>query len=85
MSQNETTTVLVTDAKNLTLIDATRENPPWWSQPNYFEVVLFRCCFLLLLLLMSFFSLLLSLMLSLLFVTLYVDLRLLLIEVELGW
>ena len=30
MSQNETTTVLVTDAKNLTLIDATRENSPWW-------------------------------------------------------
>ena len=29
MSQNETTTVLVTDAKNLTLIDATRENSPW--------------------------------------------------------
>ena len=34
MSQNETTTVLVTDAKNLTLIDATRENSPWWDDPN---------------------------------------------------
>ena len=32
MSQNETTTVLVTDAKNLTLIDATRENSPWCIQ-----------------------------------------------------
>ena len=30
MSQNESTTFLVTDAKNLTLIDATRENSPWW-------------------------------------------------------
>ena len=29
MSQNETTTFLVTDAKNLTLIDATRKNLPW--------------------------------------------------------
>ena len=29
MSQNESTTFLVTDAKNLTLIDATRENSPW--------------------------------------------------------
>ena len=29
MSQNESTTVLVTDAKNLTLIDASRENSPW--------------------------------------------------------
>ena len=35
MSQNETTTVLVTDAKNLTLIDATRENSPWCM--NYVE------------------------------------------------
>ena len=31
MSQNESTTFLVTDAKNLTLIDATRENSPWGS------------------------------------------------------
>ena len=29
MSQNESTPFLVTDAKNLTLIDATRENSPW--------------------------------------------------------
>ena len=29
MSQNESTPFLVTDAKNLTLIDATRENLPW--------------------------------------------------------
>ena len=29
MSQNESTTFLVTDAKNLTLIDANRENSPW--------------------------------------------------------
>ena len=29
MSQNESTTFLVTDAKNLTLIEATRENSPW--------------------------------------------------------
>ena len=32
MSQNESTTVLVTDAKNLTLIDATRENSPWCNK-----------------------------------------------------
>ena len=32
MSQNESTTFLVTDAKNLTLIDATRENSPWWEE-----------------------------------------------------
>ena len=32
MSQNESTTFLVTDAKNLTLIDATRENSPWWER-----------------------------------------------------
>ena len=32
MSQNESTPFLVTDAKNLTLIDATRENSPWWKQ-----------------------------------------------------
>ena len=32
MSQNESTPFLVTDAKNLTLIDATRENSPW-SKP----------------------------------------------------
>ena len=31
MSQNESTPFLVTDAKNLTLIDATIENSPWWS------------------------------------------------------
>ena len=31
MSQNESTTFLVTDAKNLTLMDATRENSPWWE------------------------------------------------------
>ena len=31
MSQNESTPFLVTDAKNLTLIDATRENLPWWK------------------------------------------------------
>ena len=30
MSQNESTPFLVTDAKKLTLIDATRENSPWW-------------------------------------------------------
>ena len=30
-SQNESTTFLVTDPKNLTLIDATRENSPWWD------------------------------------------------------
>ena len=29
MSQNESTPFLVMDAKNLTLIDATRENLPW--------------------------------------------------------
>ena len=29
MSQNESTPFLVTDAKNLTLIDATREISPW--------------------------------------------------------
>ena len=29
MSQNESTPFLVTDAKNLTLIDATIENSPW--------------------------------------------------------
>ena len=29
ISQNETTPFLVTDSKNLTLIDATRENSPW--------------------------------------------------------
>ena len=32
MSQNESTPFLVTDAKNLTLIDANRENSPWWSK-----------------------------------------------------
>ena len=31
MSQNESTPFLVTDAKNLTLIDANRENSPWWE------------------------------------------------------
>ena len=31
MSQNESTAFLVTDSKNLTLIDATRENSPWWN------------------------------------------------------
>ena len=31
MSQNESTTFLVTDTKNLTLIDANRENSPWWE------------------------------------------------------
>ena len=31
MSQNESTPFLVTDAKNLTLIDATIENSPWWG------------------------------------------------------
>ena len=36
MSQNKSTTFLVTDAKNLTLIDATRENSPWWSLMNAF-------------------------------------------------
>ena len=45
MSQNESTTFLVTDAKNLTLIDATRENSPWlvggscqtqWKIPLHF-------------------------------------------------
>ena len=55
------------------------------SQPNYFEVVLFRRFLLLLLLLMLFLSLLLSFIFSLLFVTLYVDLRLLSIEVDFGW
>ena len=37
MSQNESTTFLVTDAKNLTLIDATGENSPWWfgDQQNF--------------------------------------------------
>ena len=34
MSQNESTPFLVTDAKNLTLIDATRENSPWWEARN---------------------------------------------------
>ena len=29
MSQNKSTPFLVTDAKNLTLIDANRENSPW--------------------------------------------------------
>ena len=33
MSQNESTPFLVTDAKNLTLIDATRENSPWCRPP----------------------------------------------------
>ena len=32
MSQNESTPFLLTDAKNLTLIDATRENSPGWSK-----------------------------------------------------
>ena len=32
MSQNESTPFLVTDAKNLTLIDATRENSPWCNR-----------------------------------------------------
>ena len=31
MSQNESTPFLVTYAKNLTLIDATKENLPWWE------------------------------------------------------
>ena len=31
MSQNKSTPFLVMDAKNLTLIDATRENSPWWE------------------------------------------------------
>ena len=39
MSQNESTTFLVTDAKNLTLIDATRENSPWC--PNAMPLKLF--------------------------------------------
>ena len=47
MSQNESTTFLVMDAKNLTLIDATRENLPWWpalstepmyTKPNFFVI-----------------------------------------------
>ena len=32
MSQNESTTFLVTDVNNLTLIDATRENSPWCGE-----------------------------------------------------
>ena len=51
MSQNESTPFLVTYAKNLTLIDATRENSPWWvlthqlllnfkkRQANYFPTI----------------------------------------------
>ena len=39
MSQNESTTFLVTDAKNLTLIDATRENSPWWIGSYNSEVM----------------------------------------------
>ena len=35
MSQNESTPFLVTDTKNLTLIDATRENSPWWAHVEY--------------------------------------------------
>ena len=38
MSQNESTPFLVTDAKNLTLIDAIRENLPWCS--HYFVNIL---------------------------------------------
>ena len=34
MSQNESTPFLVTDAKNLTLIDTTRENSPRLRQPK---------------------------------------------------
>ena len=34
MSQNESTPFLVTDAKNLSLIDATRENSPWCTNPE---------------------------------------------------
>ena len=34
MSQNESTSFLVTDVKNLTLLDANRENSPWWRQPK---------------------------------------------------
>ena len=32
MSQNESTTFLLMDAKNVTLIDATRENSPWCTE-----------------------------------------------------
>ena len=39
MSQNESTPFLVTDAKNLTLIDATRENSPWCVIDAVLEVV----------------------------------------------
>ena len=35
MSQYESTPFLVMDAKNLTLIDATRENSPWCLQPHH--------------------------------------------------
>ena len=40
MSQNESTPFLVTDAKNLTLIDATRENSPWciWRHKIYIRL-----------------------------------------------
>ena len=39
MSQNESTMFLVTDAKNLTLIDATRENSPWCLEIFAFAAV----------------------------------------------
>jgi len=37
MSQNESTQFLVTDAKNVTLIDATRENSPWCMPATSFQ------------------------------------------------
>ena len=39
MSQNESTPFLVTDAKNLTLIDATRENLPWCVEDQGLAII----------------------------------------------
>ena len=56
------------------------------SQPNYFEVVLFRRCFFVVVIVDVVFVIVVGLyVFFLLFVTLFADLRLLLIEVEFGW
>ena len=39
MSQNKSTPFLVTDAKNLTLIDTTRENSHWCLNPLVLSLV----------------------------------------------
>ena len=53
------------------------------SQPNYFEVVLFRCCFVVVVVVVDVVFVLDVYIVV--WVTLYVDLRVLLIEVEFVW